>query len=91
MAPVNADEADLAAHCVAATGQAEDAMRLIRSNAGDVQSVMKLNAQYLLLERTALSIHAQLLRVQAARHKREKDNGTCNQGAWAEHIALGLG
>jgi hypothetical protein len=91
MAPVNADEADLAAHCVAAAGQAQDAMRLIRCNAGDIQSVMKLNARYLLLERTALSIQAQLLRVQAARHKREKDGAACNQDAWAEHGALGLG
>jgi hypothetical protein len=88
--PVNADEADLAAHCVCARGQAEDVMRLTRAHATDIHLVMRLNGQYALMERTAVSIRAQLLRVQTARHKREKDEAACNQDAWAEHIALGL-
>jgi hypothetical protein len=88
--PVNADEADLAAHCVCARGQAEDVVRLTRAHATDIHLVMKLNAQYALMERTAVSIRAQLLRVQTARHKREKDEVACNQDGWAEHIALGL-
>jgi hypothetical protein len=72
LAPVNADEADIAAHCVLARAQAEEVMRLIRCHAGDIELVMKLNAQLALTERTAVAIRDQLLRVQAARCKRER-------------------
>src|SRR6201985_2891903 len=44
--PVNANEADLAAHSSAARPQAEDLLRLLRENAGDVPLVIRLNAQY---------------------------------------------
>ena len=43
--PVNANEADLAAQCIAARAQAEDILRLLRQNAGDIGLVMRLNAQ----------------------------------------------
>src|ERR1700723_1017347 len=43
--PVNANEADLAAQCIAARAQAEDILRLLRQNAGDILLVMRLDAQ----------------------------------------------
>src|ERR1700733_14309524 len=46
MLPVNANEADLAAQCVASRAQAEDVMRLLRVHDGDTKTVMRLNAQY---------------------------------------------
>src|ERR1700712_3177909 len=44
--PVNANEADLAAHCILARAQAEDLLRLLRQNTDDVGLVLRLNAQY---------------------------------------------
>jgi hypothetical protein len=85
--PVNADEADLAAHCIAARAQAEDVLRLLRCHAGDIQIVMRLNAQFALMERTAVSIRNQLLRVQTARHKRDADGAAANTDEWTGHIA----
>src|ERR1700744_1166540 len=35
--PVNANEADLAAQCIAARAQAEDILRLLRQHTGDIQ------------------------------------------------------
>jgi hypothetical protein len=90
LAPVNDDEADIAAHCVAARAQAEDMLRLIRFHAGDTPLVMKLTAQYALMERTAGSIRTQLQRLQAARHKREKDSDPAEADEWARHIAARL-
>ena len=46
MAPVNADEADIAAHCVGAREMANDVRRLIGVHADDIKLVMKLIAQY---------------------------------------------
>src|ERR1700760_3925511 len=44
--PVNANELDLAAHCIAARAQAEEMLRLLRQHADDIALVMRLNAQY---------------------------------------------
>jgi hypothetical protein len=85
--PVNANEADLAAQCIAARAQAEDLLRLIRQNADDIQLTMRLNAQYTSMVRTSLSTHARLMRVQAVRQKRESIEGAANQDAWTQHIA----
>ena len=85
--PVNANEADLAAQCIAARAQAEEMLRLIRQNANDIGLVMRLNAQYGSMVRTSLAAHARLMRVQAVRHKRETIDGAANQDAWAQHIA----
>jgi hypothetical protein len=63
--PVNANEADLAAQCIAARAQAEDLLRLLRQHADDIQLVMRLNAQYGSMVRTSLSIHGRLMGVQA--------------------------
>jgi hypothetical protein len=85
--PVNANEADLAAQCIAARAQAEDVLRLLRQHAGDIGLVMRLNAQYGSMVRTSLSVHGRLMRVQALRHKREAIDGAANQDARALHVA----
>lgn len=85
--PVNANEADLAAQCVAARAQAEDVMRLLRVHAGDIRLVMKLNAQYVAMVRTSLSAHGHLLRTQALRHKREAIDATREADEWTRHVA----
>jgi hypothetical protein len=43
--PVNANEADIAAQCIAARAQAEEMLRLLRQHADDIGLVMRLNAQ----------------------------------------------
>jgi hypothetical protein len=85
--PVNANEADLAAQCIAARAQAEEMLRLVRQNADDLKLVMRLNAQYGSMVRTSLSVHGRLMRVQALRHKREAIEGAANDDAWALHVA----
>ncbi len=85
--PVNANEADLAAQCIAARAQAEDLLRLLRQNAGDINLVMRLNAQYASMVRTSLSVHGRLMKVQAQRQKREAIAAAANQDAWTLHVA----
>jgi len=85
--PVNANEADLAAQCIAARAQAEEMLRLLRQHAADIGLVIRLNAQYGSMVRTSLSVHARLMRVQALRHKREAIDGAANQDAWTLHVA----
>ncbi len=87
LAPVNADEADIAAHCVAARAQAEDVLRLLRCHAADIQIVMRLNAQFALMERTAVSLRNQLLRLQTARQKHETNAEAAGADEWATYIA----
>ena len=84
--PVNANEIDLAAQCIAARAQAEDILRLLRQNAGDISLVMRLNAQYSSMVRTSLSVHARLMRVQAVRQKREAIDGAATEDTWTQHI-----
>jgi hypothetical protein len=85
--PVNANEIDLAAQCIAARAQAEDILRLLRENAHDIALVMRLNAQYTSMMRMSLSVHAHLMRAQAVRQKREAIDGAANQDAWTQHVA----
>jgi hypothetical protein len=85
--PVNANEADLAAQCIAARAQAEEMLRLLRQHADDIGLVMRLNAQYGSMVRTSLSVHARLMRVQALRQKREAIEGAANEDARAQHVA----
>src|SRR5450432_3642039 len=85
--PVNANEADLAAQCIAARAQAEDVLRLLREHAGDIGLVMRLNAQYGSMVRTSLSVHGRLMRVQALRQKREAIDGAANQDSRALRMA----
>jgi hypothetical protein len=85
--PVNANEADLAAQCVAARAQAEEMLRLLRQHAGDIELVLRLNAQYGSMVRTSLSVHGRLMRVQALRRKREAIDSAANEDAWTLHVA----
>ena len=85
--PVNANEADLAAQCIAARAQSEEMLRLLRQHAGDIGLVMRLNAQYGSMVRTSLSVLGRLTRVQALRRKREAIDGAANQDEWALHVA----
>src|SRR5450432_4784782 len=85
--PVNANEADLAAQCIAARGQAEEMLRLLRQHADDIGLVMRLNAQYGAMVRTSLSVHGRLMRVQALRQKREAIEGAANRDARVQHVA----
>jgi hypothetical protein len=85
--PVNANELDLAAQCIAARAQAEEILRLLRQHAGDIGLVMRLNAQYASMVRTSLSVHGRLMRVQALRQKREAIEGAASEDAWALHVA----
>jgi len=87
MLPVNANEADLAAQCIAARSQAEDILRLLRQNADDVALVIRLNARYASMVRTSLSVHGRLMRVQALRHKRDAIEATAKEDEWTLHIA----
>jgi hypothetical protein len=87
MAPVNADEADIAAHCVGAREMANDVRRLIGVHADDIKLVMKLIAQYAHLERTAVSIRNQLSRVQAVRQQRGVSAAIENKDDWVRYRA----
>ncbi len=87
LAPVNADEAELAAQCIAARAQAEDLLRLTRLHASDINIVIKLNAQYAAMVRASLSAHNRLLRTQQQRRKRESTPGAADQDEWTRHIA----
>jgi hypothetical protein len=85
--PVNANEADLAAQCIAARVQAEEMLRLLRQHADDIGLVMRLNAQYGSMVWTSLSMHGRLMRVQALRQKREAIDGAANEDARVLHVA----
>ena len=84
--PVDTNESDLAAQCVAARAQAEDVMRLIRRHAADINVVMRLNAQYTSMVRASLSAHARLQRVQALRRKHEPVADAHSTDEWTRHI-----
>jgi len=90
MLPANAEEATIAARCVGAHAQAMDNLRLARLHPDDTDHVLRCSAQSAAMMRSANSARSLLLRVQAARHKREADPAVCNQAAWTEHCALGL-
>ncbi len=84
--PVNANEADLAAQCIAARARAEEMLRQVRQHAGDIELVMKLNAQYGSMVRTSLSVLGKLMRVQAVRQKREAIECSATPDAWTAHV-----
>jgi hypothetical protein len=90
MAPVNADEAEIAAHCVAARAQAGDVLLSVRAHAGDIALVIRLNAQYMQMERTAVAIRNHLHRLQTARLKRDADGQAADTDALTRHIATRL-
>jgi hypothetical protein len=90
MCPANAEEARIALRVVTADAQARDCIRHARMLFNDPTPAMKCQAQASLMLRTANASRAQLLRVQAARRKREADPATCNQDAWTIHATEGF-
>jgi hypothetical protein len=88
--PANAEEADLAAQYVAANAQAMDCLRLAREHAADLARVLQCTAQSANMMRQARGARSLLLRVQAAREKREANNVATDKAAWIEHCAIGL-
>ena len=83
--PVNANEIDLAAQCIAARAPSEEILRLVRETADDIGVTIRLNAQYGSKLRTSLSVLGCRMRVQAVRQKREATEGAANQDAWTRH------
>jgi len=51
---------------------------------------LRCSEQAARMSRQALALRAMLLRVQAARAKREADTTALDQAAWTEHCAIGL-
>jgi hypothetical protein len=86
--PVDANDIDLAAQCVAAPVQAEEMFWLLRQHASDLSLVMRPNAQYGSMVRISPSVLGRLMRVQALRQTREAIEGAANQDAPALHVAL---
>jgi len=86
--PVNAEEAAIAARCVAANAYAMDCLRLARLHPDDSRHGLRCNAQSASMMRQANAARSLLLRVQAARREREANPAACNQDAWTQHCAL---
>ncbi len=87
LAPVNANEAELAAQCIVARAQAEEIVRLIRVHADDIKLVVKLNAQYRAIFELSLAANNRLVRDQQQRRKRESNHQDADLDAWTRHIA----
>jgi hypothetical protein len=90
MLPANADEAHIAAQCIAAQAQAEECVRLSQVHCADEQLFMRFTALSIGMMRQSNSARSLLMRVQARREKREADPGALNQANWIEHCAIGL-
>src|SRR5487761_2338316 len=88
--PANADEATLAVQYVAAAAQALVCQRLAQAHAADTKLAMQCNAQAASMMRQSRGARSLLMRVQAQRHKREKDAAALEAAAWTEHTAIGL-
>ena len=89
MVPVNADEAQTALRVVIANAHAKECFRQARSLFNDPAAAMKCEAMANNLQRTANAARALLLRVQAARRKREAVQQACAQDAWTIHATEG--
>ncbi|MGC1413598.1 MAG: hypothetical protein WA864_32180 [Acetobacteraceae bacterium] len=90
MCPVNAEEARVAARVVTADAQSRDCIRHARADFNDPISAMKCQAQANHFMRTANAARSLLLRIQAARRKRDAVPAAREQDAWTAHAAEGL-
>ena len=90
LVPVNAEEANLAAHYVAAGAHAMECLRQAQGHVDDPKRAGQLMAQYTTMMRQARAHRSLLLRVQAARAKREATTTSRESAAWTEHCVLGL-
>ncbi|HEY1932375.1 MAG TPA: hypothetical protein VGG99_10215 [Acetobacteraceae bacterium] len=90
LAPVNADETNLAVNCVVASAQAEECLRCVVEETEDLATIARLQRQAASMMRESRGSRSMLLRVQAVRQKREADETARGQGEWAEHCAFGM-
>jgi hypothetical protein len=91
MLPANADEAYLAAQCVAARLYGMDCVRQARDfGATDQMWAHKCAAQAASMWRESRQARSLLMRLQAAREKREADSAATDRAAWSEHCTIGL-
>jgi hypothetical protein len=88
--PANGEEVALAAQFVAANAQALHCLRLAHEHAANPSRVLQCTAQSASMMRQARGARALLLRVQAARQKREADGVATGKAAWIEHCAVAL-
>ena len=88
--PANADEANLAGLYLIASAQAHECLRIAREYPADATLARHFTAQSANMMRQVLGFRSLLLRVQAAREKREADAAALDKAAWTEHCAIGL-
>jgi len=88
MLPTNANEADLAAQCVAMRAQADHVLRALRKHEGDIAVEMKLNAQYNAMVRTSSAVLGRLQRTQAIRYKREADGAALKADESTQYVVV---
>jgi len=86
MLPTNANEAELAAQCVAMRAQADHVLRALRKHEGDLAVETKLNAQYNAMVRTSSAVLGRLQRTQAIRHKREADGAALKADESTQYV-----
>src|SRR5271166_911000 len=91
MLPGNADEAFLAAQCVATRLYGLDCIRQARGFADtDQMWARKCANQGTSMLRESRHARSLLARLQAAREAREKDPAATDRAAWSEHCTIGL-
>jgi hypothetical protein len=91
MLPANADEANIAANCVATRLYAMDCIRRARElETVDRTWAGKCGAQAVSMLRESRQARSLLARLQAAREKRERDPVATDRAAWSEHCTIGL-
>ena len=91
MLPANADEANIAANCVGARLYAMDCFAQARElQATDPLWARKCAAQATSSMREANRGRTLLMRLQAAREKREADPKATDAAAWSEYCTIGL-
>ena len=90
MVPANADEVSMAVRVLSAEAQASDCIRHARMHFNDSAGAMKCHALANHYQRSANAARALLLRVQAARQKREAAPATCSSDAWTVNATAGL-
>ena len=87
LCPANAAEAALAAQSVAANAQAMECLRLAHHPDTDLAMGLKCNNQATSMMRQSHSGLNALLRLQAAREKRDANAVTAGAAMWTEHMA----
>jgi hypothetical protein len=89
MLPANAEEASIAGRVVLANAQAMDALRESRKPGLAIKVILQCSAQSASMMRQANAARSLLLRVQAAREKREAISKTNEQAVRVEQCAIG--